>query len=374
MAELLSIQELKKSSASRAILEQYASKVVFCPDSEIRKAIVYQLYSQEGEMSIPSEILVKSLSCFYRSQSLEFGKGLWEDDYFLIRAGAFQGRKAAVKILKATTKEITHDTLANPKYRQSIIMEAKNLRRLNKNPHRNIPRLLAYNTERLPYHIITSFQPGGNLLEVLRKARLDGSLPPPTLLLKMCIDITGALMHLAKHDMVHRAVRAQNVLVEKDGTCKLSYLESARHLVSDDSASVYSYCSSEDASPEFISEDPDEELAVRWAAPECLGCPRRFTTASDVWALAVTMYEIFTIGCEPYARTHGGQLVEDKDVKEYVSNCIGLMGFLIKYEQYLRKAFDETEALDKIYLGYLLVDHSPIILEVCIFSLYLKCI
>jgi len=51
--------------------------------------------------------------------------------------------------------------------------------------------------------------------------------------------------------------------------------------------------------PEFISPASDEDLPVRWKAPECL-TKHRYSTASDVWGFGVLMYEVLTRGCIPY--------------------------------------------------------------------------
>ena len=65
---------------------------------------------------------------------------------------------------------------------------------------------------------------------------------------------------------------------------------------------MYSYCSADDGFPDFVSSVNEEELPIRWKAPEVLSeC--RFSTASDVWALGVLMYEVLTYGCLPYGLT-----------------------------------------------------------------------
>ena len=65
---------------------------------------------------------------------------------------------------------------------------------------------------------------------------------------------------------------------------------------------MYSYCSAVDGFPDFVSSVNEEELPLRWKAPEVLSeC--RFSTASDVWALGVLMYEVLTYGCLPYGLT-----------------------------------------------------------------------
>ena len=73
--------------------------------------------------------------------------------------------------------------------------------------------------------------------------------------------------------------------------------------------SLYGYCSV-DGCPEFISVTNDEELPVRWKAPECL-LQHCYSTASDVWAFGVLMYEVLTYGCLPYRHV----LNDDKVVK-----------------------------------------------------------
>jgi len=69
-------------------------------------------------------------------------------------------------------------------------------------------------------------------------------------------------------------------------------------LAAENPDSQYSYCSLDDGLPEFISTTA-EELPKRWQAPECL-LEHRYSTASDVWAFGVLMYEVLTYGCGPY--------------------------------------------------------------------------
>jgi len=54
----------------------------------------------------------------------------------------------------------------------------------------------------------------------------------------------------------------------------------------------------DDDLPKFTSTTA-EELPMRWQAPECL-LEHRYSTASDVWAFGMLMYEVLTYGCLPY--------------------------------------------------------------------------
>lgn len=45
--------------------------------------------------------------------------------------------------------------------------------------------------------------------------------------------------------------------------------------------------------------DKNIKLAIKWLAPECL-LRRHFSSATDVWACGVTMWEILSMGDTPY--------------------------------------------------------------------------
>lgn len=82
------------------------------------------------------------------------------------------------------------------------------------------------------------------------------------------------------------------------------------------SAAAYDYCSADDGVPDYIStDDEDEELPVRWKAPECI-TKHRYSSASDTWAFGILMYEVFTYGCIPYKH-----ISDDKEVASHVGQC-----------------------------------------------------
>ena len=80
--------------------------------------------------------------------------------------------------------------------------------------------------------------------------------------------------------------------------------------------SAYSYCSAVDGFPDFVSSTNEEELPLRWKAPECLS-EYRFSTASDVWAFGVLMYEVLTYGCLPYRH-----ILDNDELSLRVSNSL----------------------------------------------------
>ncbi|CAH3116370.1 unnamed protein product, partial [Pocillopora meandrina] len=194
----------------------------------------------------------------------------------------FQRRKVAIKVLLVKKQHLVENNLNTPA-KESLKREAENLLLLNAAQHPNFPVLLADNTKTLPYHLITVFEKSRDLLQFLQRSR--GTNPPlqPVQLIKMLLDVTDALLFLEEKGLVHRAVMAANVLVGDSYICKLSGMQHLRQL----------------ASQNFVNSVNEEELPLRWKAPEVLSeC--RFSTASDVWALGVLMYEVLTCGCLPY--------------------------------------------------------------------------
>eukprot|EP01134_Creolimax_fragrantissima_P001111 CFRG1111T1 len=118
----------------------------------------------------------------------------------------------------------------------------------------------------------------------------DGTLPLDALIWYV-YQISKALAYLARLGVIHRDVAARNVLLgtavdDGDGyfVAKLSDMGLARI-----------------ANTEGVYHKASEGglLPVRWMAPECIE-DSLYTEQSDVWAFAVTAWEIFTYGRVPY--------------------------------------------------------------------------
>ena len=78
-------------------------------------------------------------------------------------------------------------------------------------------------------------------------------------------------------------------------------------------SSDYAYSYSDSGTLEYVSPSTDEDLPARWKAPESLK-EHSYSTASDVWALGVLVYEVLTYGCIPYRN-----LSDDEEVISLVS-------------------------------------------------------
>eukprot|EP00040_Diaphanoeca_grandis_P036293 m.230973 g.230973 ORF g.230973 m.230973 type:complete len:1262 (+) comp33592_c1_seq1:64-3849(+) len=151
--------------------------------------------------------------------------------------------------------------------------------------HENIVKLYGICSGALPLLILTEYMNAGNLREFLFDglgARMDlGEL------ILIGREIVSGMIHLSDKHIVHRDLRAENVLMGYDLEgclrAKVGDFGLAR-LTTYDTAYI-AKCG--------------QKFPVRWTAPEAI-IYGLYTTKSDVWSFGVTLYEVLTKGEQPY--------------------------------------------------------------------------
>lgn len=156
--------------------------------------------------------------------------------------------------------------------------------------HSNIIRLLGQCTESAPMLMIMEAAAYGNLKQYLCSHRQNESmLIQKNRLMQFAVDASCGLACLHRHDYLHRDLAARNCLVMSDYTLKIGDYGIADHLYKEDY---------------FVS--GADLLPIRWMAPESLKLENgswksnSFTKDSDIWALGVVLWEIATMGEQPY--------------------------------------------------------------------------
>ncbi|XP_042189964.1 proto-oncogene tyrosine-protein kinase ROS-like [Callorhinchus milii] len=163
--------------------------------------------------------------------------------------------------------------------------------------HAHIIKLLGVCLQNEPQFLLLELMEGKDLLSYLRGAR--GSLMHHPLLhagdlIDVCLDIAKGCSYLEKMHFVHRDLAARNCLVStkeynnSNRMVKIGDFGLARDIYKND----------------YYRKEGEGLLPVRWMAPESL-IDGLFTNQSDVWSFGILMWEVMTLGQQPYpARTN----------------------------------------------------------------------
>ncbi|CAE6404393.1 unnamed protein product [Rhizoctonia solani] len=184
------------------------------------------------------------------------------------------GEKVAIKAWRSNTLEQFNY--------KSMKRAARELFYWSRMEHRNIHQLkgvIMFKGEYLG--MVSEWMENGNLHEYLRRHSTDSAGR-----YQLCLDVASGLEYMHGRSTIHGDLKAANVLVSSDGVARLS----------DFDFSVMS----EASSLVFTESSNTRTGSIRWTAPEMLleEAPKR-TRQADVYALGMTMLEIFT-GDVPY--------------------------------------------------------------------------
>ncbi|KAH0618218.1 hypothetical protein JD844_017228 [Phrynosoma platyrhinos] len=195
----------------------------------------------------------------------------------------------AVKMLRAD---------ANKNARNDFLKEIKIMSRL-KDP--NIIRLLAVCITDDPLCMITEYMENGDLNQFLSRQELQSltvsSAPSVSFedLKLIATQIASGMKYLSSLNFVHRDLATRNCLVGKNYTIKIADFGMSRNLYSGD----------------YYRIQGRAVLPIRWMSWESI-LLGKFTTASDVWAFGVTLWETFTFCREqPYSQFSDEQVIEN---------------------------------------------------------------
>ncbi|XP_077408488.1 protein-tyrosine kinase 2-beta-like isoform X2 [Vanacampus margaritifer] len=178
-----------------------------------------------------------------------------------------------------------------------------------------------------PVWIVMELCEHGELGKYLKEQKYV--LTTATLIL-YCLQICKALSYLEGLKMVHRDIAVRNILVASPDCVKLGDFGLSRYI---DDQEYYKASVS--------------RLPIKWMAPESINF-RRFTVASDIWMFGVCVWEIFSMGQQPFLWLENGQVITQLESGVRLPkpllcppNVYSLLSSCWTYEPYIRPSFSQ---------------------------------
>ncbi|NXG36879.1 BMX kinase, partial [Dromaius novaehollandiae] len=259
----------------------------YCFES-IPKLIHYHQHNSAGMVTRLRHAVSTQVNKVPATASL--GNGIWElkreeivllrelgsGQFGVVHLGKWKGQyDVAIKMIKEGAMS-----------EDEFIEEAQTMMKLN---HPKLVRLYGICSKSYPIYLVTEYMANGSLLSYLRS---HGKELLPLQLLEICYDICDAMAFLESCQFIHRDLAARNCLVDSNLTVKVSDFGMTRYVLDD------LYISS-----------LGTKFPVKWSAPEVFNYTK-FSSKSDVWAFGILMWEVFTLGKQPYELYDNMQVIE----------------------------------------------------------------
>ncbi|KAL2323971.1 hypothetical protein Fmac_023029 [Flemingia macrophylla] len=196
---------------------------------------------------------------------LKYGTQIASGSYGELFKGVYCSQEVAIKVLKAEH--------VNSELQREFAQEVYIMRKVR---HKNVVQFIGACTKPPRLCIVTEFMSGGSVYDYLHKQKGFFKFPN---LLKVAIDISKGMNYLHQHNIIHRDLKAANLLMDENCTVKVADFGVAR--VKAQSGVMTA-----------------ETGTYRWMAPEVIE-HKPYDHKADVFSFGVVLWELLT-GKLPY--------------------------------------------------------------------------
>ncbi|XP_073308910.1 serine/threonine-protein kinase STY46-like [Primulina huaijiensis] len=198
-------------------------------------------------------------------QFLKFESKVASGSYGDLYKGTYCSQEVAIKILK--TERL------NTELQKEFAQEVYIMRKVR---HKNVVQFIGACTKPPNLCIVTEFMSGGSVYDYLHKQRGTFKLPS---LLKVAIDVSKGMNYLHQNNIIHRDLKAANLLMDENEVVKVADFGVAR--VKTETGVMTA-----------------ETGTYRWMAPEVIE-HKPYDHKADVFSFGVVLWELLT-GKLPY--------------------------------------------------------------------------
>ena len=261
-----------------------------------------QAYSNLYALTAPADnplLALVELNIEYNFALLEvvdkLGEGYFGNVYKARAPGLQRGEHEAGEFVAVKT-------LKNNSVQEILVEFVKEVKTCAEFDHDNVVRLLGICTSTQTC-MIFEYMDLGSLLDLIQKSDTNNPDYNPQFpyllnndqLLHIVLQIARGLSYLSYQNFVHRDIAARNCLVNSQLVVKISDFGLSRNISADN---YYR-----------LKADKNNFMPIRWMPPEAI-LYGKFTLKSDVWSFGVLMWEVYTLGEQPYSSLSNHEVID----------------------------------------------------------------
>ncbi|KAJ8124774.1 hypothetical protein O1611_g8866 [Lasiodiplodia mahajangana] len=268
------------TSASTASGARSMSMVQRRKSTKMFGANVVQIHPERGSMivpQIPQDVLPKRQTTFRWFKGELIGKGTYGRVY--LGMNATTGEFLAVKEVEVNQKVAGGDKNKMKELLAALDQEIDTMQNLD---HENIVQYLGCERKEASISIFLEYISGGSIGSCLRK---HGKFEEPVVQSLTRQTLSG-LAYLHSQGILHRDLKADNILLDLDGTCKISDFGISKK------------------TDDIYGNDKTNSMqgSVFWMAPEVIRSQGEgYSAKVDIWSLGCVVLEMFA-GRRPWSK------------------------------------------------------------------------